>query len=90
MIAEKIAKKEEKLAVVGLGYVGLPIALAFAKKAKVVGFDINADRVRMMQNNIDPSKELDPSEFEDCDISFTANIDDLKIVTSTSWLFLHQ
>tara|TARA_B100000683_G_scaffold104294_2_gene102960 strand:+ start:10749 stop:12041 length:1293 start_codon:yes stop_codon:yes gene_type:complete len=78
MIAEKIAKKEEKLAVVGLGYVGLPIALAFAKKAKVVGFDINADRVRMMQNNIDPSKELDSSEFEDCDITFTANIDDLK------------
>ncbi|MBL56996.1 MAG: UDP-N-acetyl-D-galactosamine dehydrogenase [Flavobacteriales bacterium] len=77
-MAEKIAKKEEKLAVVGLGYVGLPIALAFAKKAKVVGFDINADRVRMMQNNIDPSKELDSSEFEDCDITFTANIDDLK------------
>ena len=71
MIAEKIAKKEEKLAVVGLGYVELPIALAFAKKAKVVGFDINADRVRMMQNNIDPSKELDSSEFEDCDITFS-------------------
>lgn len=78
MIAEKIAKKEEKLAVVGLGYVGLPIALAFAKKAKVVGFDINADRVQMMQNSIDPSKELDSSEFEGCDITFTANINDLK------------
>jgi UDP-N-acetyl-D-galactosamine dehydrogenase len=78
MIAEKIAKKEEKLAVVGLGYVGLPIALAFAKKAKVIGFDINAERVAMMQNKIDPSKELAQEDFEGCDIEFTANIEDLK------------
>ena len=78
MIAEKIAKKEEKLAVVGLGYVGLPIALAFAKKAKVVGFDINTDRIALMQNKIDPSKELTPDEFEGCDIEFTADINDLK------------
>jgi UDP-N-acetyl-D-galactosamine dehydrogenase len=78
MIAEKIAKKEEKLAVVGLGYVGLPIALAFAKKAKVVGFDINAERVAMMKNKIDPSKELATDDFEGCDIEFTANIEDLS------------
>ena len=45
MIAEKIANKEEKLAVIGLGYVGLPIALAFARKAKVIGFDINQERI---------------------------------------------
>ncbi len=80
MIAQKIAKKEETLAVIGLGYVGLPIALAFAKKAKVVGFDINPERVEMMKNNIDPSKELEPSEFEGCDITFTANIEDLRDV----------
>ena len=78
MIAEKIAKKEEKLAVIGLGYVGLPIALAFAKKTKVVGFDINQERVNMMKENIDPSKELAPEEFADCDIEFTADIEDLK------------
>ena len=78
MIAEKIANKEETLAVIGLGYVGLPIALAFARKAKVIGFDINQERVDMMKNNIDPSKELEPSEFEGCDIEFTANIEDLK------------
>ena len=52
MIAEKIANKEEKLAVIGLGYVGLPIALAFAKKTKVVGFDINQERVNMMKENM--------------------------------------
>jgi UDP-N-acetyl-D-galactosamine dehydrogenase len=66
------------LAVIGLGYVGLPIALEFARKTKVIGFDINEERVEMMKNNIDPSNELDSSEFEGCDITFTANIDDLK------------
>ncbi|MCR9172285.1 MAG: nucleotide sugar dehydrogenase [bacterium] len=69
---------EAALAVIGLGYVGLPIALEFARKTKVIGFDINEERVEMMKNNIDPSNELDSSEFEGCDISFTANIDDLK------------
>ena len=74
----KILKKEAKIAVIGLGYVGLPIALAFAKKVKVIGFDINAERVKMMQNNIDPSQELDAKDFEGCDIEFTASIDILK------------
>ena len=78
---DKLVKKETKLAVIGLGYVGLPIALEFAKKIKVVGFDINAKRVEMMRNNIDPSNELDSSAFEGCDIHFTADLKDLKDVT---------
>ena len=53
-IYQKLVEKEESLAVIGLGYVGLPIALEFAKKIKVVGFDINPDRVAMMQNQVDP------------------------------------
>lgn len=77
---EKLVNKEEKLAVIGLGYVGLPIALAFARQIKVVGFDINAERVEMMKNNIDPSNELDASEFENCEIEFTANLEDLADV----------
>ena len=80
-IYNTLVNKETTLAVIGLGYVGLPIALEFARKIKVVGFDINAERVDMMKNNIDPSNELDASEFEGCDITFTANIDDLKDVT---------
>ncbi len=76
----KLINKEEKLAVIGLGYVGLPIALEFARKIKVVGFDINAERVDMMKNHIDPSEELEASDFEGCDIQFTASIDDLKDV----------
>jgi len=75
---DKILKGENKIAVIGLGYVGLPIALAFAKKVKVIAFDINAKRVEMMRNNIDPSNELIASDFEGADIYFTANQEDLK------------
>ncbi len=74
----KLINKEAKLAVIGLGYVGLPIALEFAKKIPVIGFDIKADRVEMMKNNIDPSRELPSEAFNDCDIKFTADIEDLR------------
>jgi UDP-N-acetyl-D-galactosamine dehydrogenase len=77
-MVERLLNKEAKLAVIGLGYVGLPIALAFARKIKVIGFDINQERVDMMRNNIDPSEELESSDFEGCDIHFTASIDELK------------
>jgi UDP-N-acetyl-D-galactosamine dehydrogenase len=80
-IYNKILNGEEKLAIIGLGYVGLPIALEFARKVKVIGFDINEERVEMMRNNVDPSKELDALEFDGCDIEFTANPDDLKEAT---------
>tara|TARA_Y100000385_G_scaffold238116_1_gene252968 strand:- start:84 stop:1388 length:1305 start_codon:yes stop_codon:yes gene_type:complete len=79
-IYQKLIDKEAKLAVIGLGYVGLPIALEFARKIKVVGFDINAERVEMMKNNIDPSNELESSDFDNCDITFTHEINDLKDV----------
>lgn len=79
-IYDKLISKEEKLAVIGLGYVGLPIALEFARKIRVVGFDISEKRVEMMRNHQDPSEELEASAFEGCDIHFTANPDDLKDV----------
>ncbi len=75
---DKLVKKEATLAVIGLGYVGLPIALEFARKIKVIGFDINQKRVDMMRSNVDPSNELTASDFEGCDISFTADLEDLK------------
>jgi UDP-N-acetyl-D-galactosamine dehydrogenase len=81
MIYDNLINKETKLAVIGLGYVGLPIAVEFAKKIKVIGFDINKERVDLMRNNIDPSKELAAKDFEGTDISFTANIEDLKEAT---------
>lgn len=77
-IYNSLIEKQEKLAVIGLGYVGLPIALEFAKKIKVIGFDINEARVEMMRNGIDPSKELDSAAFEGSDIHFTNSLEELK------------
>ncbi|MEO7306797.1 MAG: nucleotide sugar dehydrogenase [Ferruginibacter sp.] len=74
----ELLDKKKTLAVIGLGYVGLPIALEFAKKIKVIGFDINAERVEMMRNSIDPSQELEAADFEGCDIEFTNNLDVLR------------
>ncbi len=75
---QDLIDKKKTLAVIGLGYVGLPIALAFAKKIKVIGFDINAARVNLMRNNIDPSQELEAADFEGCDIEFTNDLDILR------------
>jgi UDP-N-acetyl-D-glucosamine/UDP-N-acetyl-D-galactosamine dehydrogenase len=79
-IYQKLLAKENKVALIGLGYVGLPIALAFAKKIKVVGFDINQARVDLMKNNIDPSEELEAADFAGADILFSADPADLKDV----------
>lgn len=74
---DQLIRKEKKLAVIGLGYVGLPLALSLAKKFKVIGFDINDSRIEKMKQHIDPSKELDSSEFIGRDISFTSAQSDL-------------
>ena len=65
---QELVNKQKKLAVVGLGYVGLPIALEFAKKISVIGFDINSKRIEMMKNHVDPSNELSSEDFENTDI----------------------
>ncbi len=75
---KELTDKKKKISVIGLGYVGLPLALVFARKFKVIGFDINEARVELMKKGIDPSKELESEEFEGCDIHFTSNPDDLK------------
>jgi UDP-N-acetyl-D-glucosamine/UDP-N-acetyl-D-galactosamine dehydrogenase len=77
-IYSQITEKKAKIAVIGLGYVGLPIALAFAKKVKVIGFDINEKRVNMMKKGIDPSQELTKADFKDADIVFTHELDELR------------
>ncbi len=78
---QDLLNKKTKLSVVGLGYVGLPIALEFARKMSVVGFDIRQDRVDLMNKKIDPSNELESSAFDGCDIEFTAKMEDLKKAT---------
>lgn len=73
-----LKNKEKIISVTGLGYVGLPLALEFAKYFKVIGFDINVARIELMKKGIDPSKELSPNAFEGCDIMFTSDVEDLK------------
>ena len=75
---QEIVDKKAKLAVIGLGYVGLPIALEFARKVSVIGFDINEKRVEMMRQSIDPSNELEKEAFDGCDIVFTNSLDVLR------------
>ena len=75
---QELLNKKKKLAVIGLGYVGLPIALEFAKKISVIGFDINEKRVALMKKHIDPSSELEEKDFEGADIEFTADIEVLR------------
>ncbi len=75
---QDLLDKKAKLAVIGLGYVGLPIALEFAKKISVIGFDINEKRVELMKQGIDPSNELEKSDFDGCDIVFTNSLDVLR------------
>ncbi len=72
-----LLRREKKIAVIGLGYVGLPIALEFAKYFSVIGFDISATRIAMMKEGIDPSQELESSAFKKTNILFTASLEDL-------------
>lgn len=74
----ELLEKKAKLAVIGLGYVGLPIALEFARQLSVIGFDINAKRIELMKQGIDPSNELEKEAFEGCDITFTNSLDVLR------------
>jgi UDP-N-acetyl-D-galactosamine dehydrogenase len=74
----ELKTKSKSVSVTGLGYVGLPLALEFARHFRVIGFDINEERVALMRQGIDPSKELPSSAFEGCDIRFTTDPADLK------------
>ncbi|MBL7811139.1 MAG: nucleotide sugar dehydrogenase [Bacteroidetes bacterium] len=75
---DRVAAGEKSICVIGLGYVGLPIALEFAKKFNVVGFDINPERVALMQQGIDPSKEIEAAEFAGRKIRFTADAGEIQ------------
>ena len=77
-ICQDLLDKKAKLAVIGLGYVGLPIALEFARRISVIGFDINAKRIAQMRQGIDPSRELDAEAFKDRDIVFSDDLEVLK------------
>ncbi len=70
--------KERKIAVVGLGYVGLPIAVAFGKRQRVIGFDINPGKIAELQNGLDRTGEVSPAELKSSDVHYTYQPSDLK------------
>src|SRR5689334_14515108 len=71
-------KHNRKISVIGLGYVGLPVAVAFAKLGKVIGFDINSKRISDLKKGIDGTKEIAPSGLKNIDIVFTSDPEYLK------------
>lgn len=77
-IYEKLIKKETKLSLVGLGYVGMPIAVAFAKKINVVGFDTNATKIEMYKKGIDVTKEVGNEALKETTVEFTTDESKLK------------
>ncbi|MEG2781037.1 MAG: nucleotide sugar dehydrogenase [Bacteroidales bacterium] len=74
----KLIKKEAKLALVGLGYVGLPIALEFAKTISVIGFDVNEERLAKMRKGVDPCGELLGESFKNVNIEFSSSLEKLQ------------
>lgn len=75
---EKLVSGDEKLALVGLGYVGMPIAVAFSKRVKVIGFDLNAKKIELYKNGIDPTNEVGNEAVKNCSVEFTADESKLK------------
>lgn len=75
---EKLVSGEEKLSLVGLGYVGMPIAVAFARKVKVVGFDLNAEKIQLYKSGIDPTNEVGGEVVKNTKVEFTADASRLK------------
>jgi UDP-N-acetyl-D-glucosamine/UDP-N-acetyl-D-galactosamine dehydrogenase len=70
---EKIVSREEKISLVGLGYVGMPIAVAFARKADVIGFDVNKEKIELYLDGIDPTKEVGDDVIKNSTVEFTSD-----------------
>lgn len=77
-LCEKLVKKQEKLSLIGLGYVGMPIAVAFAKKIEVIGFDVNNTKIQLYQSGVDPTKEVGDSVIKATSVQFTSDEAKLK------------
>lgn len=75
---EKIINKEEKVSLIGLGYVGMPIAVAFAKKVEVLGFDINQEKIELYKSGIDPTREVGNEVISNTTVDFTSDASRLK------------
>ena len=75
---KKIEEQEEKISLIGLGYVGMPIAVAFANKAKVIGYDLNSEKIKLYQTGIDPTNEVGNDVIANTTVDFTDDEKKLK------------
>ena len=75
---KRIIKGEEKISLVGLGYVGMPIAVAFAKKVNVIGFDLNKEKIELYKSGVDPTNEVGDEVIQNTTVEFTADESRLK------------
>lgn len=75
---EKIVNGQEKISLVGLGYVGMPIAVAFSKKVDVIGFDLNKEKIKLYQQGVDPTCEVGDEAIKQCKVDFTSDETRLK------------
>ena len=77
-VYEELINRKAKLSLIGLGYVGMPIAVAFAEKVDVIGFDLNRDKVELYKSGIDPTKEVGDAVIKSTTVRFTADEEELK------------
>ncbi|MCI8767279.1 MAG: nucleotide sugar dehydrogenase [Ruminococcus sp.] len=75
---EKLISHQEKLSLIGLGYVGMPIAVAFAKRVEVIGFDLNYTKVKLYKSGIDPTNEVGDEAIKSTTVKFTSDESELK------------
>jgi len=78
LLYQKLQNREIKLAVIGLGYVGMPLAVSFSKKVDTIGFDVNEEKINTYRQGIDPTKEVGDAEIQNCNVDFTYNETRLK------------
>ena len=78
MLYDDLVNGKETLSLVGLGYVGMPIAVAFARKINVIGFDLNEKKIELYKNGIDPTREVGDEVIKNTKVHFTADESELK------------
>lgn len=75
---DRLINKKEKLSVIGMGYVGMPIAVAFSDRLNVIGFDINKEKIALYRSGIDPTKEVGDDGIKKCRVDFTSDESELQ------------
>ena len=73
MHSERLLQRTQKLAVVGLGYVGMPLAVAFARQCDVIGFDVNEEKIALYHSGVDPTNEVGDQAIRETDMAFTSD-----------------